>query len=288
MPSPNTPTLLSVMQQPAQSLELVAGGDSVWGKEQLIAPLALQESTRVDPALAPVRASDGMAQEGLFFWLLFLASLLVMVKVSFARSAREWMRALGNMNLAQQWIRNREYAWSGHSAALFGVFAGSMGTWLWWTLNRFFGHAPGAFERASGWPLPIGGFEGLLLCVLLVIGIIFLRDALRRVVGLVFRVEEESDLFGFQITMLNAVAGIGLLPLLLLMVFAPGRLPELAWYSSMVLLLILLLVRSIRGLQLSQAPFRRSPFALIVYICSLEIAPLAVAFRFVSNWFTGA
>jgi hypothetical protein len=263
------------------------GSGILWTEEALVAPLGLREELQVEPDLQLRRAEPASGQAGLFLWLLFLAGLLVLVRVSFARSAREWVRALGNMNLAQQWIRNREYAWSGHSAILFAVFAGSMGTWLWWSLNRFFGPQAGAFEQASGLPLPMSGAQGLALCVMVVVAVVFLRDALRRLIGLLFHAEEESDLFGFQITMLNAVAGIALLPLLLLMVFAPGRLPEWAWYSSMGLLGLLFLARAIRGLQLSAAPLRRSPFAMIVYICTLEIAPLAVAFRFISNWFTG-
>ncbi len=260
---------------------------ALWTGENLRAPLELRDSVLVEADLQPARPATDHGQEGLFFWLVLLAALLVLVRVSFARSAREWIRALGNMNLAQQWIRNREYAWSGHSAVLFVVFAGSMGTWLWWTLNRVFSTAPQAFESATGLPVPIGGYPGLVLCVLVVVAVVFLRDALRRLIGMLFRVEEETDLFGFQITLLNALAGIGLLPLLFLMVFAPGRLPDWAWYASVVLLALLFLARAVRGVQLSQAPLRRSPFALFVYICSLEIAPLAVAFRFVSNWFTG-
>jgi hypothetical protein len=248
----------------------------------LPAPPVTAREGAVEPDRQPRRPAPPAPDAAFFLWLLGLSAVLATVRVQFGREAREWARALGNLNLAQQWIRNREYAWSGLSAGLFVVFAGGLGTWCWLTLRRFGLSAPDLPPGPSGTSLLLPA------CVVAVTAVVFLRDAVRRLVGIVFRAEEPLGQFGFQITLLNAVAGIGLLPLLFVQAYASPWAASAAWWISAIGLAGLFAWRGFRGLQVGEGPFRQSRFSVLVYICTLEIAPAAAAIRYLTNWFTGA
>ncbi|MBI1192110.1 MAG: DUF4271 domain-containing protein [Bacteroidetes bacterium] len=226
--------------------------------------------------LQPLRLSSRQVvdhKDWLFLWLLGLVVLLAVIRVQFARDVREWWRALWNRNLAHQLQRDREFALTPHGLLLFLLFSATLGTWCWLVLLRL---------RVT--ELPGLGNLTLLACVVAVMFVFFIRDALRRLTGLLFRAEEEMAFFGFEITLLQALAGGMLLPFLFVIGFAPDPVGGWGVLTSVVLLLFLFGWRSLRGLQVGSGSLRHNGFAFVVYICTLEIAPIAVAIKGITSW----
>jgi|GEM_PF-1989037 len=246
----------------------------VWDQLNVMPPLlrpVVQESD-----LQPRRTISSQLvdrDDWLFMWLMALVALLAVIRVQFARDVREWWRALWNRNLAHQLQRDREFALTPHGLLLFLLFAATMGTWCWLVLLRL--------EVSQ---LPGLGELSLLACVVAVMFVFFIRDALRRLTGLLFRAEEEMAFFGFEITLLQALAGGMLLPLLFVIGFAPDPVGGWGVLASLVLLAFLFGWRSLRGLQAGSGSLRHNEFAFVVYICTLEIAPIAVAVKGITSW----
>ena len=211
--------------------------------------------------------------EWFFLWLLALVFLLAVIRVQFARDIREWWRALINPNLAHQLQRDREFALTAHGILLFLLYVCSMGTWAWLMLLRL-----GIRE------LPFFGTFSLASSIVAVIFIVFSRDALRRLVGLLFRAEDEMAFFGFEITLLQSLAGAFLLPFLFLIAYSSGQVADIASLLSAFLLVGLFGWRSFRGFQAGSRSLQRNVFAFLLYICTLEIAPLAVAMKALIGW----
>ncbi len=209
----------------------------------------------------------------LFVWLASLLLLLALIRAQFSRDLKEWIRALWNQNLAHQLQRDREFALTPHGLLLFLLYASAMGTWVWLMLHRL------EVQR-----LPFLGEINLAACIIGVIFVVYLRDALRRLTGLLFHAEEPMAFFGFEITLLQALAGAVLLPFLFFMAYAPAPAADAATTGSLILLGGLFAWRSFRGLQAGAKARQRNGFAFVLYICSLEIAPLALAVKGLTNW----
>jgi hypothetical protein len=245
-----------------------------WDQLNAMPPLLRPVAEESD--LQPIRPNAGQVldrADGLFLWLMGLVALLAVIRVQFARDVREWWRALWNRNLAHQLQRDREFALTPHGLLLFLLFVASLGTWCWLVLLRL---------NVS--ELPGLGRLTILSCVVAVMFVFFIRDALRRLTGLLFRAEEEMAFFGFEITLLQALAGGVLLPFLFVIGFAPEPVGVGGVWASLVLLVFLFGWRSLRGLQVGSGTLRHNGFAFVVYICTLEIAPIAVAVKGVSSW----
>ncbi len=233
----------------------------------------LLRETVLQSDLQPLRPLPEETPDWVFGWLLFLLSLLALIRAQFGRELQEWWRALWNSNLAFQLQRNREYALTLHGILLFVLFAASMGTWVWIGLNLL------GVER-----LPFNQPLHLLNCIVSVVFVIFLRDAMRRLTGMLFRAEEVMAFFGFEIALLQALVAVLLIPLLFALAYAAPHWQRTMLVMSSVLLAGMFLLRMFRGWMAASALRHYNPFGFLLYICALEVAPVAVAAKVVSAW----
>ncbi len=101
-------------------------------------------------------------------------------------------------------------------------------------------------------------------------------------ISITFKNPETAREYIQNILIYNLVLGILLLPLLLLITYTHY---QLFLYLAGALVLLILGLRFIRGIAIGLADPKFSLFHLFLYLCTLEILPLAFAAKFLSKYF---
>jgi hypothetical protein len=101
-------------------------------------------------------------------------------------------------------------------------------------------------------------------------------------ISITFKNPDTAKEYIQNILIYNLALGILLLPLLLLVIYTYH---ELFLYLSGALAIFLIGMRFIRGIAIGLSDPKFSLFHLFLYLCTLEILPLAVAAKFLSKYF---
>jgi hypothetical protein len=109
---------------------------------------------------------------------------------------------------------------------------------------------------------------------------LFLRFA-----GWLFNVGQAAETYLFVVFLFNKMAGIMLLPFLVIIAFAPLFVVESAIGISFLVLTVLLFYRSLLGYQTGSGISKLSNLHFFLYVLAMEIAPLMVLTRLLLNIF---
>ena len=135
--------------------------------------------------------------------------------------------------------------------------------------------SPGSSE-GLGSLLLFSGFLGIYIVVFL------LKILVIWIISIIFKNPSTASEYIQTILIFNLVMGILLLPFLLVMTFA---LRDIVLYASLGIVLILMGLRFIRGIAIGLSDTNFSLIHLFLYLCTLEILPLAIAAKFLSKYF---
>ncbi len=100
-------------------------------------------------------------------------------------------------------------------------------------------------------------------------------------VGAVFPVAKEASLYNFTIIIFNTMLGVVLVPLNLLLAYAPTNLVYAILCLSVILIGLTYLYRSIRSILISSKFLAFHKFHFFMYLCTAEIAPLVLVVKFI-------
>ncbi|MBS1588766.1 MAG: DUF4271 domain-containing protein [Bacteroidetes bacterium] len=131
-------------------------------------------------------------------------------------------------------------------------------------------------------PHRAGSFSSEMIFLLLFIGVsaVYLGKYLViRFSGWAFRVENVTELYLFNVFLINKIMGIALLPLIVLLAFAQPEVAQGAMLVSGLLILFLLINRYVRSWQVFGSFFQYSRFHFFTYLCASELLPLAVLMK---------
>lgn len=212
-------------------------------------------------------------------YLLLFAMLigLAFLRTQFERELRSFWRSLTNLNIAQQAYREEDLTRTPQNLLMQFLFLLSFSLWITLVAASF------------GRPLvPDNDWLSLGVALLFATVVFVARELLRWFVGTVFRQQGAFGLFRYHIHILNGLAGIVLVPLLFLQAFSVSDISHIAAIIVAIVLGIFYLWRSFKGIQLGMGGSGSGRLHFILYICTLEIAPALVLFRFISDWFTGS
>jgi hypothetical protein len=102
---------------------------------------------------------------------------------------------------------------------------------------------------------------------------------LLRVFGWTLGMSSLTNAYIFTVFMVNKIAGILLLPILLLVSFPFLHYGSILIPFSLVLVLLLLFYRFMSSFQQVRNQIRLNIFHFFIYLCGFEIAPLLVSFK---------
>lgn len=120
-------------------------------------------------------------------------------------------------------------------------------------------------------------YSGILIALIL---FIFLKVLLIQFSGVVFRTAEESGDYVLNTYLFNYIIGVLILPFVVLAIY-PGL--DWALHASWVLAAALYLVRVARGVLIGLRNVKFSPVLFLLYLCTLEILPLAFVIKTLIN-----
>ncbi len=131
-------------------------------------------------------------------------------------------------------------------------------------------------------PYDLHGALLYLFNLALLVGVFLGRVLLVNVVGILFDRVQILREYQFNAFIFNKVMGMAALLMSLFLLYTTGTVREVVFWTTLVLIALILIMRLIRGIVFS---FRKdvSFFYLFLYLCALEIVPLVLLYRWLED-----
>lgn len=132
--------------------------------------------------------------------------------------------------------------------------------------------------------LPIDNyyFKWVVLAALAAL-LFLLKQFILILIRWIFPVEGEVRRYLFLIIVFSVVIGALLVPANLLIAYGPEGSRGYAMWTTIILIALIYLLRSIRGLFIANKQLLFHRFHFLLYICTVEIAPTAILVRLILN-----
>lgn len=155
--------------------------------------------------------------------------------------------------------------------------------WLYWLFYLLFSMNLGFFLYMLSSHLNLD-FEPtvlfLLICIVIVAIIYLTKQVVLQILSATFPVEKEAQLYGFVTMLINNLLGLILVPINLLVAFAPPEVAKWALWFGVAAIVSLYFFRQLKGLFISGKFITSYQFHFFLYLCTAEIAPLLILGKF--------
>ena len=224
------------------------------------------------PPPGPVLSETKMGSSRSFLVLVGIIDfvLLTILVVLFRNYFFRVYNGFVNDNLLGQLYRERATGFGIPFLSLYTLYFFNLG-WLVFLGMKFYGADFSYSDTRLLW-----------LCILGVMVITILRHLVLSFIAFAFPVDKEVRLYSFSINIFNVVVGLVLIPINLFVAMAPSNLARGFLYIGFVVVILIYLFRSIRGLLIANRYLTFYKFHFLLYICTVEIVPLAVLYKLIS------
>lgn len=265
----------SVAQQDSSSVTVK--DDSIWVMQcyetpEIVGPEFRPDLLKTEPI---VLLDSGQikvrphSRHGFWLFVIFMVQILLLVSVRlvFEKNFLEQIRAFTNLNIAQQLQRDQETSlpFSDVMLNLSGFM--SVALLVYFTLLHFMGWDD--LQRGSSFAYL------LLLCSSFFVG----KYLIMKVTSLIFPFRDVMDLYNFSFFLNHQLIGVVLIPLNMVIAYADSGIANFVMMATWVLVGLSFILLAIKGLTMSRTYWVRYNFHFIMYICSLEIAPLLILYK---------
>lgn len=213
-------------------------------------------STKANSVVVSKRMTNGV----MFFMVVLLAVFVTLFRSNVVKS----FQAFFNDNIMGQLYREQGTIIAGAYLLLYGMFLINAGIFTYLLL--------GYFSK----DFVTSNFSSLLYCILGVTGLFLLKHFVLLLMGNIFPVEKETKLYNFTITIFGIVLGVFLVPMNILIAYAPVEFVQYFVYAVFVSIGLIYLLRSLRGLFIANRFLLFHKFHFLLYLCTVEIAPLVI------------
>lgn len=197
------------------------------------------------------------------FLLLFFTSVVSLSRQRLEQSYKSFL----NDNFARQSHRSNQGSFSLAYALLYLLFLLNAGIFIFFLTQYYNLEIPGNFKYL------------VLFC--LATGLVFIgKHFLLFLVGNIFPIDKEIKLYSFTIMIFSIILGIVLLPLNILIAFAPVGLTKMFVWGGLGAILAFYIFRSLRGLAIGSKYLMLHKFHFLLYLCAIEILPIIILLKF--------
>jgi hypothetical protein len=222
-------------------------------------------STRTDTDVTtPEKQGTGLVIFGLSLLSLLLIAIVATVKRSIFAKV---FKSFTNDNLLKLTQREENNGLNGGFLLLYIVYAVNAATFIYLLIKE------SSFSSAPSW----------LLVLLAVVVIYLIRHIAMFLLGVIFPVQREASQYSFLIAVVNILLGLLLLPFNLLIAYAPDFISVSSVYIILGVIAFLFIIRMVKGFLLGLINYGTNLFHFFLYLCTFEIAPALLIFRFFSN-----
>jgi len=206
------------------------------------------------------------------FWLLLtLLAMLAWIRFGYTKEFDDQFAAFRSWGMNQQLLRELGVG-APFGVVLLNIFSITVISFYVFLLIQHFTYI---FVQ-PGWLVMTATF-------ILVFAFFILRYLLLKSIEVITTRGKELRLYIFYELQLNRVIGIFLFPLVILMEFSNPPVSLYAMYLSFVVIAALLIIRFIKGFNLGISYFGKHAIHFLLYICALEIAPILIVVRLLSD-----
>ncbi len=203
------------------------------------------------------------------FWLVLFTLLLLAIVVNVQRNAlSKVVKSITNENVLKLSRREENGGLTGHYIMLYVVFFINLGCFIYLIAKHYSG---------------LNGFSNWLIVFASVTGVYLIRHISMAFLGQIFNIGKDSGLYSFTIMTFNIFLGLALIPINLVVAFSPLEIGKVAMYIGIGLILILLLIRLLRGLLIGVRFVGEHIFQFFLYLCTFEIAPILILLRILGD-----
>jgi hypothetical protein len=211
-----------------------------------------------------IKPAKSGRQPGWLFALFALQLLLIgYQRVSNPKGLEDIFKAVMNLNIAQQLHREQEQSMPISAIAYIISFVISGGVFLF-LLNRH-----------MGW-MQDDTLISMLFFLWAVIVVYSVRFGTLKIVALVFPFGNVAEQYSFNFFLVQKIMGLALIPFNFLIAYSPEVLRGPLIVLAIIMIVMLVIWRSLKGLTLARNLISQSAFHFFVYICTLEIAPFCI------------
>ncbi|XZF12621.1 DUF4271 domain-containing protein [Chitinophagaceae bacterium MMS25-I14] len=204
-----------------------------------------------------------------FYLLLFLLLFLGLIRMGNPRYFQSLLRAFWNPTLSNRQLKEQLESARMPNLLMNIFFSIVMGAYMYYAIHVFL---PGRQQTV----------HPVVLLLLLVGGVMLIYIVKYLVVmfsGWVFRVENITEQYLFNVFLINKIMSIVLLPFLVVLVFGTAAWANVLLVISVVLIALLFFNRYVRSWQIFGSFFQYSKFHFFTYFCASELLPLAVLMK---------
>ena len=203
----------------------------------------------------------------IFTLLMLQLMALIYLKATFFKRIEEYLKAYFNINLSQQLFRDYEPALSLQAIVFMFNFLASCALLIYLLINYFF-H-----------PTYNNSFFIFIQIFIGVAVVYAVKYSGYLIIGKIFPFKEDISLFSFNYFLNQKLLGVILIPFIYASVYMGYYYTKFFLIASVLLFLISIGIRSIKGMLIGIKYLRQNAFHFLLYICTFEIAPLMILIR---------
>lgn len=130
--------------------------------------------------------------------------------------------------------------------------------------------------------LPFDGYWlNLYSCIGFVLAFFLFKHFLLSIISWLFPIKKEIRTYNFSIVIFNIIIGLILVPFIIFIAYGSPGMVKIFFYLALGLVLIIILFRYLRGLFISGKYLVSNKFHFLLYLCTVEIAPVIVLIKLI-------
>jgi len=200
----------------------------------------------------------------IFITILVMMIMLTLVVTLFRILIAKVWKAFTNDNLLNQLQREQSAGITLAYTILYALFFINAGIFAFLACRHF------NLEIASS------NFGALFLLIGGIAGFFLAKHSVLRMMELVFPIKKEMATYQFTVLIFNIVLGFFLAIAVLFLAYAPDETTKYLLYGTLGLIALTYLFRNLRGMFIANRFLSNHKFHFLLYLCAVEIAPIAV------------
>ena len=205
----------------------------------------------------------------LFFFLLLACALLAIVLNTGSKTINLISKSLINENILKLFHREESVKPSSNLFLLYSIFAINLSAFIYLLSITYDGPS---------------GIVSYLILIGIIGGIYLMRHFSLSLLGKIFPISKNTDLYSFTVMVCNLFMGLALIPINFFLAYGPQSFKEYLIVFSIILIGSILLLRLIRGFFIVSEYLGDRLFQIIIYLCAFEIAPVLILIRSVTGY----